>query len=99
MSHFNLETEQDILDYLDAQFPAYSGSRVEKLAGGNTNYTFRVFLRSEISITGQKQHTIVLKHAKPFLSRDNSLSLPVERQVWIHYIPICWATLMMAPDI
>jgi len=82
MSNFNLETEEDILKYLDVQFPVYAGSRAEKLAGGNTNYTFRIFLRSEISVSGQSQQTIILKHAKPFLARDGVSLLSLERQVY-----------------
>ena len=80
MTRFDLTTENGVLAFLDDRFPEYAGSRAIKIAGGNTNFTFRIYLKKQIVREGLSYKTVFLKHATDYSASNANFPLPKERQ-------------------
>ena len=74
-SAYDLSKSEDIIAFL--RNTPFQCSNAERLTGGTANYAFRLFLDRPF----EGQETLVLKHAKPFYTRAQSISLSVDRQV------------------
>ncbi|KAJ3035154.1 hypothetical protein HDV00_004276 [Rhizophlyctis rosea] len=83
MSSLNLTTEEGIAAWLTANTPTYaptSTDAVQKLSGGNANFTFRVNLATPINLPDNSPRTsIVIKHAEEFAAYSADVVIPAER--------------------
>ena len=73
MTTLDLSDSKHVEQYLSAT--PWAAKSVVPLSGGYTNFTFRI----ELAEPFEGQETVVLKHSKPYVAREWSLT--TERQV------------------
>ena len=78
IAELDLSQPDDVLTYL-ADTP-FASTRAKPLSGGVGNFTFRLYLKTQLESAGGAQ-TVILKHAKPWVALNKDFPLAVERQV------------------
>ncbi|KAF8591948.1 hypothetical protein K439DRAFT_1325854 [Ramaria rubella] len=76
---FDLTSIQGVEEYL-SQTP-FAASNVIPLAGGNANFTYRILLQKPYNAgSGPLVHSLVLKHAEPYVATIRDIPFLTERQ-------------------
>lgn len=76
----DLTSVEGVEHYL-SQTP-FAASSVIPLSGGNANFTYRIILQQPYDIgSAVRVHTVVLKHAEPYVATIKDIPFATERQV------------------
>jgi hypothetical protein len=80
----DLTTEEGIQGYLSST--PFAASKVTLLAGGTANFTYRAVLHEPYIHNQCPIHTMIVKHAEPYIATSRDFPLEVERQVSLHRV-------------